>query len=427
MRRPMPKRFTSTDRVPSEPLRVLTGQFETPGEVSRRTGLRHDLVCAALEAWARAGIIAHNRIGTPDCSINKFRLGDRSERIAALADEWGCSVTVATTRLLDAGLAAVDRDHSMTPNAIRRAFEIIDADKRSSPGGHTFGPDGVCVCGQKYTDDPQRCTAQLPAGGGKARFLKQLEENARLHGISVKVLSRSGKVYDGPANVSVAANGDLVGEISMEAIEAAVDLFPPAPQWPTLPDTPGKRMFDEWTREQREAFLDAYQSKPSPTETMQLLSEDDLRAAILNGYSPTRVDPFWAAQNGLPAPTTNHANSMMAGPEGSNFQTFPSPACGGWGNVGWRIPKPEDILIDASKMLDASSVLGLQITDETRDAMSGKGSFVLPPGVVDESCPGCGCRPGDGPTEGCTHPDGCGYYEDEDPRSMGWVSDKGLP
>lgn len=74
MRRPMLKRFTSTDRVPSEPLRVLTGQFETPGEISRRTGLRHDLVCAALEAWARAGLIAHNRIGTPDCSIPVFRI-----------------------------------------------------------------------------------------------------------------------------------------------------------------------------------------------------------------------------------------------------------------------------------------------------------------------------------------------------------------
>ena len=412
--------------------------------------------------------------------INKFRLGDRSERIAALADEWGCSVTVATTRLLDAGLAAVDRDQKLTPEAIRRAFdhmpdrnasqmaELLDdwvAQKSTpdsvgrgykvlpSPGGHTFGPDGVCVCGQKYTDDPQRCTAQIPAGGGKSRFLKQLEENARLHGINVKVLSRD-------------------------------DLFPPAPQWPTLPDAPGKRMFDEW--------LDAYQ-KPSPSETMQLLSEDDLRAAILNGYSPTRVDPFWAAENGLAAPTTNHANSMMAGPEGSNFQTFPSPACGGWGTGGWKIPTPEflreieaiipttpeavaaeeqrqrlegptelpESLRDGSKVLERIKYLeeigaplkinfGLQITDATRDAMSGKsaaeeafidavvkqvevsliqGDLPGPNGelCVDESCPGCGCLPGDGVTEGCTHPEGCGYYEDQDPRSMGWVGDNGLP
>lgn len=26
----------------------------------------------------------------------------------------------------------------------------------------------------------------------------------------------------------------------------------------------------------------------------------------------------------------------------------------------------------------------------------------------DDSCPGCGCRPGDGLTEGCEHVDGCG-------------------
>ncbi len=24
------------------------------------------------------------------------------------------------------------------------------------------------------------------------------------------------------------------------------------------------------------------------------------------------------------------------------------------------------------------------------------------------ACPGCGCEPGDGRTDGCTHPDGCG-------------------
>ena len=26
-----------------------------------------------------------------------------------------------------------------------------------------------------------------------------------------------------------------------------------------------------------------------------------------------------------------------------------------------------------------------------------------------EACPGCGCLPGDGRTEGCDHPDGCGF------------------
>ncbi len=28
-----------------------------------------------------------------------------------------------------------------------------------------------------------------------------------------------------------------------------------------------------------------------------------------------------------------------------------------------------------------------------------------------ERCPGCGCGPGDGRTAGCTHPDGCGYWD----------------
>jgi hypothetical protein len=29
-----------------------------------------------------------------------------------------------------------------------------------------------------------------------------------------------------------------------------------------------------------------------------------------------------------------------------------------------------------------------------------------------EQCPGCGCLPGDGVTEGCTHPDGCGAFSE---------------
>lgn len=74
MGRPMPKRFNSTDRVPSDPQRVLRGAFETPHEISRRTGLRHELVCDALAAWAHAGLIIHARIGTVHCSIPVFRL-----------------------------------------------------------------------------------------------------------------------------------------------------------------------------------------------------------------------------------------------------------------------------------------------------------------------------------------------------------------
>ena len=31
----------------------------------------------------------------------------------------------------------------------------------------------------------------------------------------------------------------------------------------------------------------------------------------------------------------------------------------------------------------------------------------------DDACPGCGCKPGDGVTPGCTHPNGCGAWTDE--------------
>jgi formate dehydrogenase maturation protein FdhE len=31
-----------------------------------------------------------------------------------------------------------------------------------------------------------------------------------------------------------------------------------------------------------------------------------------------------------------------------------------------------------------------------------------------EACPGCGCKPGDGITESCEHPEGCGYFKSEE-------------
>lgn len=33
-----------------------------------------------------------------------------------------------------------------------------------------------------------------------------------------------------------------------------------------------------------------------------------------------------------------------------------------------------------------------------------------PDSDLGEACPGCGCMPGDGLTEGCNHPEGCGFY-----------------
>ena len=40
-------------------------------------------------------------------------------------------------------------------------------------------------------------------------------------------------------------------------------------------------------------------------------------------------------------------------------------------------------------------------------------SYLREPEEDPEACPGCGCRPGDGRTEGCKHPDGCGYWEED--------------
>lgn len=42
-------------------------------------------------------------------------------------------------------------------------------------------------------------------------------------------------------------------------------------------------------------------------------------------------------------------------------------------------------------------------------------SHIAPP-ADDEACPGCGCIPGDGLTDGCFHPVGCGYYKRVDER-----------
>jgi len=36
---------------------------------------------------------------------------------------------------------------------------------------------------------------------------------------------------------------------------------------------------------------------------------------------------------------------------------------------------------------------------------------VKPNTVTDEACPGCGCEPGDGYTDWCFHPEGCGYFK----------------
>lgn len=33
-----------------------------------------------------------------------------------------------------------------------------------------------------------------------------------------------------------------------------------------------------------------------------------------------------------------------------------------------------------------------------------------------DACPGCGCRPGNGTTSTCYHPDGCGFFKTEEAK-----------
>lgn len=40
----------------------------------------------------------------------------------------------------------------------------------------------------------------------------------------------------------------------------------------------------------------------------------------------------------------------------------------------------------------------------------------MDPGFLDDACPGCGCEPGDGITETCNNPDGCGFSKSERDR-----------
>jgi len=83
-----------------------------------------------------------------------------------------------------------------------------------------------------------------------------------------------------------------------------------------------------------------------------------------------------------------------------------SPAC-----FDWRDAEAEDAII-------AGHLIGHLGEDESiadavweqrrmRDGVAPL-KYSLP--TDDDACPGCGCKPGDGTTEGCDHPDGCGFF-----------------
>lgn len=55
---------------------------------------------------------------------------------------------------------------------------------------------------------------------------------------------------------------------------------------------------------------------------------------------------------------------------------------------------------DADVLLKAHDLV-----EETSWSLAGDGSDM----VEDDACPGCGCKPGDGATPGCTDPVGCGF------------------
>jgi hypothetical protein len=67
-------RFKQTDPVPSDPLRVLSGRFETPGEIHKRTGLDLKKLCESLILWHQSGAIMHAEIRTNHCTIPVFKI-----------------------------------------------------------------------------------------------------------------------------------------------------------------------------------------------------------------------------------------------------------------------------------------------------------------------------------------------------------------
>ena len=63
----------------------------------------------------------------------------------------------------------------------------------------------------------------------------------------------------------------------------------------------------------------------------------------------------------------------------------------------------DEVLRDGSALTDYEGADGRRLTeDEFLAAMTPDPS----------ACDGCGCVPGDGRTEGCQDPDGCGYFEE---------------
>jgi len=58
----------------------------------------------------------------------------------------------------------------------------------------------------------------------------------------------------------------------------------------------------------------------------------------------------------------------------------------------------------------ALEALFATVTNVNFDAERIRGMILRAHELREDACPGCGCQPGDGVTEGCEHPEGCGFW-----------------
>lgn len=80
------------------------------------------------------------------------------------------------------------------------------------------------------------------------------------------------------------------------------------------------------------------------------------------------------------------------------------------GRLGCSVEQLHDYSNDCTGRDDDAIVFECNYEDDLREiqaVVQAANRFKSP----DEACPGCDCMPGDGITESCNHPDGCGYWK----------------
>ena len=78
--RTKPTPFNDLTPIPSDPQRVLSGAYETAGQIHKRTGLNLRELCESIEAWAKRGVICAGVIKDPWCSIPVFKIREVWDR-----------------------------------------------------------------------------------------------------------------------------------------------------------------------------------------------------------------------------------------------------------------------------------------------------------------------------------------------------------